>query len=250
MNLFVSSELTHPGNFREINEDALLSKPEQGLWVVADGMGGYEAGDVASNMVIKALDELPVSEILPEAIEQIEDAIHSVNKRIIQYSGEFLEGRVFGTTVVALLIHNNLGFVLWAGDSRLYRLRNNELKQLTRDHSQLQELIDSGLLTAEEINNYPDQNIITRAVGAETELLLEMCCFEVDVDDKYILCSDGLYNAISEQHIEAILNMGTIKHNSDLLIKKALENGAKDNVTYILIQNNDVITVTNVQYKN
>lgn len=247
---FDSSEITHVGSVREVNEDSILSRAENGLWVVADGMGGYEAGDLASSMLVEALSDIPLENSISANINTIEKAINDVNQKIIEHSEIEFGGRVFGSTVVAVFFQDTFGSVLWAGDSRLYRLRANTLSRLTKDHSQLQEMLDSNLLLPEEIENYPDQNVITRAVGAEKDLMLDFQVFEIEEDDKFLLCSDGLYNSINEDQIQSILNRGSIKLNSEQLIQISLENGASDNVSFILIQNDEGQTITNVKFKN
>jgi len=245
-----SSEISHVGSVREVNEDSVLSRPENGLWVVADGMGGYEAGDLASSMLVEALNNLSLGNGISSSIDEIENAIYRVNEKILEHSEAEFGGRVFGTTVVVAFFYDNFGAVLWAGDSRLYRLRSNLLTRITRDHSQVQEMLDSHLLLPEEIENYPDQNVITRAVGAEKQLLLDLQVFEIKEDDKFLLCSDGLYNSVNEDIIQSILNNGGIKFNADQLIRLSLENEASDNVSFILIQNNESQTITNVKFKS
>lgn len=247
---FASTEVTHAGSVREVNEDSVLSKKESGLWVVADGMGGYEAGDVASKMLVDALDEITLGDSITSNIENIEQTVLDVNQQIIEHSNLVFEGRVFGSTVVLVYLYENLGFVFWAGDSRLYRLRDNVLKKITRDHSQLQEMLDSNLLLPEEIENYPDHNIITRAVGAEETLMLDFLVFNIKEDDKFLLCSDGLYNAVNDIQVQSILNNGSIHLNSKQLIEAALENGASDNVSFILIQDSNGETITNVKFRS
>jgi len=247
---FDSTEMTHVGSVREVNEDSILSRAENGLWVVADGMGGYEAGDLASSMLVDALNDISLESSISSNINAIEQTINDVNQKIIEYSEVEFGGRVFGSTIVAAFFQDTFGSVLWAGDSRLYRLRSNTLARLTKDHSQLQEMLDSNLLLPEEIENYPDQNVITRAVGAEKDLMLDFQVFEIEEDDKFLLCSDGLYNSINEDQIQYILNNGGIKLNTEQLIRLALENGASDNVSFILIQNNEGQTITNVKFKN
>jgi len=247
---FDSSEITHVGSVREVNEDSVLSKAENGLWVVADGMGGYEAGDLASSMLVEALNDISLEDDIASNINCIEQTVNDVNQKLIEHSETEFGGRVFGSTIVVAFFQDTFGSVLWAGDSRLYRLRSNTLTRLTKDHSQLQEMLDSNLLLPEEIENYPDQNVITRAVGAEKDLMLDFQVFEIEEDDKFLLCSDGLYNSISENQIQYILNNGGIKQNSEQLIRTALEHGASDNVSLILVQNNESQTITNVKFKN
>jgi len=250
MYAFSATEMTHVGTVREVNEDAVLSRSATQLWVVADGMGGYEAGDVASNMLVEALKNVELNNSLASNIDELETAVINVNQKIIEYSNTVLDGRVFGSTVVLIYVYEDIGFVLWAGDSRLYRLKNRKLIRLTHDHSQLQEMLDSNLLMEHEIDDYPDSNIITRAVGAEEKLRLDFFTFKIEEDDKFLLCSDGLYNAVADEVIESLLNSGSINLNSKQLIDTALENGANDNISFIVIQNNDGQTITNVKYKD
>jgi serine/threonine protein phosphatase PrpC len=231
-----SVERTDVGMVREINEDSILSLPEIHLWAVADGMGGYEAGNVASNMVVKSLEAINDKVSLNDLVNSIEDGFIDVNKRILEYSNVMLEGRTLGSTVVSLLIKGRVGICLWAGDSRLYRYRNRQLIQLSRDHSQVEEEVQQGLLTPEEAENHPDSNVITRAIGASPEIYIDINVFSTQVGDVYLLCSDGLYNQVSEQDMLVTLSTLPIEQASDSLIQQALDNGADDNVSVILVK--------------
>lgn len=213
-----SSADTNVGMVRQVNEDSIMSNPEAGLWAVADGMGGYEAGDVASNMIATSLSELEKNEHLNTFIDEIEDKIIDANKRILEYSQIMHDGRILGSTIVSLLIKGQVGVCLWAGDSRLYLLRNNQLQQISRDHSHVQELIDQGTITEEEALTHPDSNVITRAVGTSDELYVDISAFNVQLGDTFLLCSDGLYNAVDEIEIEEHMR----SHDTDSAVKQMI----------------------------
>ena len=146
------------------------------------------------------------------------------------------DGRILGSTVISLLIQGQVGVCLWAGDSRLYLLRNNQLQQLSRDHSHVQELIDQGTITEEDAINHPDANVITRAVGTSNELYIDINAFNVQIGDTFLLCSDGLYNAVDEAEIEHQMRSHDTDNAVKQLIVKALENGAPDNVSIIIVK--------------
>ena len=224
------------GTVRSINEDSILAKPEANLWAIADGMGGYEAGDVASSLIVKTLDQLTNRESLSEIVNAVEDSLMDVNYRIQEYADIMLDGRMLGSTVVSLVIRGRVGACIWAGDSRLYRYRNNQLQQLSRDHSHVEELMSMGHITAEEAANHPDSNVITRAVGAHEELYLDLNVFNLQVGDTLLLCSDGLYNAVKQDDIILTLSLPTAETIVKKLIARALENGASDNVSVIIVK--------------
>ena len=227
---------TNVGMVREVNEDSIMAKPEVGLWAVADGMGGYEAGDVASNMIVSSMSEIENHENLHLFVDDIEDKIIDANHKILEYSNIMHDGRILGSTIVSLLIKGQVGICLWAGDSRLYLLRNNQLQQVSRDHSHVQELIDQGSISEEEALNHPDSNVITRAIGTSEELYVDIKAFNVQVGDTFLLCSDGLYNAVDEIEIEGHMKSHDTDDAVKQLIVKALENGAPDNVSIVIVK--------------
>jgi len=231
-----SVEDTNVGLVREINEDSIISLPELQLWAVADGMGGYEAGNVASNMIVKSLGEITNKSSLNEFIDSVEDSLIDVNHRILEYADIMLDGRTLGSTVVSLAIKGHVGICLWAGDSRLYRFRNNDFIQLSRDHSQVEELVQQGFLTPEEAEIHPDSNVITRAIGASPEVYIDINVFSVQLGDTFLLCSDGLYNMVPKEEMSQTLSSLPLTEAVDTLIQKALDNGANDNVSVILVK--------------
>ena len=233
---WASCAATDVGTVRSVNEDAVLDKPELGLWAVADGMGGHEAGDVASKMIVEALGELKRPPVLSDFIDQIESRIIDVNERLLEYSEIMLDGRVSGSTVVSLVIFGHVGACLWMGDSRLYRYRGNRLQQISRDHSQVSELLQAGAITEEEARHHPESNVITRAVGTNDIPYLDVDVFDVQLGDALLLCSDGLYNALDEDSIAACLDSAEPKQMVTRLIDSALAHGAADNVSVIAVK--------------
>ena len=227
---------TNVGMVREVNEDSIISIPDVQLWAVADGMGGYEAGNVASNMIVKSLAEITNKSSLNEFIDSVEDSLIDVNHRILEYADIMLDGRTLGSTIVSLAIKGHVGICLWAGDSRLYRFRNNNFLQLSRDHSQVEELVQQGFITPEEAEVHPDSNVITRAIGASPEVYIDINVFSVQLGDTFLLCSDGLYNMVSKDDISNTLSTLPLQEAIDSLIKQALDNGANDNVSVILVK--------------
>ncbi len=227
---------TNMGMVRSVNEDSIMANPEAGLWAVADGMGGYEAGDVASKMIVTALEEIKPQQQLDHYVNEIEDRIIDANQRILEYAEIMHDGRMLGSTVLSLLIKGQVGVCMWAGDSRLYLLRNNHLQQVSRDHSHVQELMDQGSITPEQAENHPDSNVITRAVGTSEELYIDIKAFNIQMGDTFLLCSDGLYNAVDEEDIELYMKDTDTEEGVKQLIVKALENGAPDNVSVILVK--------------
>lgn len=225
---------TSVGTVRKVNEDSILLKPEIGLWAVADGMGGYEAGDVASNMIIEALNDTEYKAAFNDIIDTVEDSLIDTNNKILEYADIMLDQQTMGSTVVSLIIRGRVGACLWAGDSRLYRYRNGELQQMSQDHSQVEELIQQGFLTEEDAENHPDSNVITRAIGASEEIYIDINVFSTQIGDTFLLCSDGLHNSVNVSDIINCLNEQNIEQSVNNLLAKALENNASDNVSVII----------------
>lgn len=231
-----SSANTNVGCVRKVNEDAILNKPEIGLWAVADGMGGYQAGDVASNMIIESLSDIEHKAILSDFVDTVEDKLIEVNTQIQEYSDVMCDKQTMGSTVVCLIVRGRLGICLWAGDSRLYRYRNGELEQLSQDHSQVEELIHQGFLKREDAKNHPDANIITRAVGASENVYIAINVFSTQIGDTYLLCSDGLHNSLTTECIIESLNKPNVDESTENMLAMALGNNASDNVSLITVR--------------
>ena len=226
------------GKVRKHNEDAMLVRPEAGLWVVADGMGGHSAGDVASQMIVNSLRDVQAGNKLNNYINDIEDRLLAVNKHLLDKAQQSTKSITIGSTVVAMLAYGKYCVYIWAGDSRLYRLRNRQIRQMSADHSQVELYVEQGLISREEALVHPHGNMITRAVGASNELYLDMDIQELAHQDRYLLCSDGLTKHVTDMEIQDILNKGTPQESCKTLINQTLERGAVDNVTVVVIEIN------------
>ncbi|NND58766.1 MAG: serine/threonine-protein phosphatase [Gammaproteobacteria bacterium] len=227
--------MSDPGKVRDVNEDAQLDRSDAGLWVVADGMGGHDAGDVASNMIVDTLAQLTVPPEHADFLDAVEDALMDVNKRLFAAATEGDEHRTIGSTVVAMIVREDYALILWAGDSRAYRLRDQRLQRITRDHSQVEEMIELGELLREDAETHPLANVITRAVGGEDDLRLDFCVERILDADRYLLCSDGLFKDVSEPEIEQILSEGSGHEAASKLVETVLEREAADNITVQVI---------------
>ena len=232
---WTSAQATDVGAKRKINEDNMLSRSDIGLWVVADGMGGHAAGDVASQEVVNAMMQLKESADLADFVDAVEDKLLAVNYQLRKHGQESLGGRTLGTTVVSLFLLDTMGACIWAGDSRAYLYRDGELSRISHDHSAVQEMIDAGVITHEQAAFHPHRNVITRAVGGPENLYPEVRVFTVKPNDWYILCSDGFYNELSEELIAENLIHATPGEAVRILMEKSLATGALDNVTLIVI---------------
>lgn len=237
--VWTSASGSHVGMVRTVNEDSYLELPEGGLWSVADGMGGHQAGDVASQIVIDALCQITPASSLEDFIARAEECLSKANRRIREESTQHYNNRVIGSTVVVLLIYEVHGACLWVGDCRLYRLRNGQLRQLTRDHSYVQELIDRGLLKAGQADGHPMANAITRAVGVQEKLDIDTLTFSLQADDVFLLCSDGLNKAVTDDEIAGLLAGSNRRETVQELIDLALARGANDNVTAMVVKIED-----------
>jgi len=227
-----ASGLTDTGLVRAANEDSILQRPEICLWAVADGMGGHEGGQYASGVVVERLQETPRLDEHAEALAAIANAIHGANDEIFQAAGE---GARMGSTVVALLVSDGQFTCLWAGDSRCYLLRGRSLYQLTRDHTQVQDMVDAGLMTAGEARSHPMSHVLSRAVGVEAELQLEAVRDVVRSGDVFLLCSDGLHGVVSEDEISERLARLPPGAACARLLELAHSRGAPDNVSIVAV---------------
>ena len=232
---WVSAGSTNVGNVRKINEDAILDQPQNGLWVVADGMGGHHAGDLASSSIVKALSQISVNDEQSQFVDLVEDHIKRVNHDLYTFSKQDGRDAVIGSTVAALVALDGYCVCIWAGDSRVYRLRNFELEQLTVDHSEVEELIAEGALRRSEADGHPGENVITRAVGGEEIINLEMKLVPLQHGDRFLLCSDGLYKDLTADEIGNIMTEGNTADVTRNLLGCALSRRCADNVSVIAI---------------
>lgn len=226
---------TDPGNTRKVNEDALLLKPSAGLWVIADGMGGHSFGSYASQLVVNRIAATDTSGTAEQAQNKIHIALQDVNTHLVEYAQQHEQG-VCGSTVVGMLMSQQTCMFFWAGDSRLYLIRDQKLSQLSKDHSVEQEKIDKGLIEKDD-PNFSGKNLITRAVGGDHQLEIEIGYHQPQPGDQLFLCSDGVYNEISEQEIESIINMpNSAKERCLTMNEEIISRAARDNFTGIIVE--------------
>ena len=225
---------THIGLVRKVNEDAVLALPDQDIWVVSDGMGGHEAGDFASRLIADTIAMIPPGLDPTSRMHALREAIRTAHQ-IIQTEAETRGRGVIGATVVALMMANSHFVGIWAGDSRLYRLRDGRIELLTTDHSAVADLVVAGQLTWDEAEQHPQSNAITRAVGVGEELELDKIRGEVQPGDRFLLCSDGLTKYATFGMLQSILGEYPIETVSDRLIQIALTGGGADNISVIVV---------------
>jgi serine/threonine protein phosphatase PrpC len=233
---FETAERTHVGRVRTLNEDRVLSRPDPGLWAVADGMGGHDAGDLASTMLVEALAEVNTLGSGYAFLDAAQESVQRVNRTLVAHARLSRPGTVIGSTVVVLLAYAGHYACLWAGDSRAYLLRGNTIEQITRDHSMVQEMIDSGALNRADARSFGRSNVITRAVGVNDRLALDVHNGPIMSGDIFLLCSDGLNTMLDDRDIHGLVHGRSLDVAADALIALTLERGAKDNVSLILIR--------------
>jgi serine/threonine protein phosphatase PrpC len=234
---------SHKGLVRQLNEDACLAMPDAGVWAVADGMGGHAAGDVASQMVIDMLKTVVVNAGPALSPAMLCQALQQANTALVQYSQQQLLGTLAGSTVVVLFIQQDYYHLLWAGDSRCYLLRDKKLNQLSDDHSQVNEMVAQGLLAASEAESHALANVITRAVGVDTELDVAIVSAPSQPGDLFLLCTDGLTKELPDNEIFQYLQHDDLADASKALLHSTLVAGAKDNVTSILVKLQNISNV-------
>jgi serine/threonine protein phosphatase Stp1 len=232
---------TDLGTKRPYNEDAMLDRPEAGLWVVADGAGGHSSGDVASSMIVKALDGIPADLEAAEMLTEIRSRMDGVHQALLEEAARRGPDIAIASTVVILCIRGQHFVCLWVGDSRIYRFNRGVLQQVTHDHSVVQELVDSGQLSPEEAEGHPHANVITRAVGAPDtgDFQLDKVMGELTPGDRFLLCSDGLTKSVPEAELTRLLAEGD-EGIAERLIEAALERQARDNVTAVVVAADEV----------
>lgn len=229
----ISDAATHEGRVRKNNEDSFCARPDQGLWCVADGMGGHQNGEFASAAIVEAFEALAPSDAFDASCASIAGAIHAANARIHVEGADGKEQ--MGSTVVALFVRDRQFAVFWVGDSRAYLLRGGSLIQLTRDHTQVQALIDRGIMTEAEAKGHPMGHVLARAVGVEDAVEVDVIVDEVLAGDIFLLCSDGLHGTMAEPEIRIFLETAAQGSAPEKMVARTLDLGAPDNVTVVTV---------------
>jgi protein phosphatase len=226
---------THVGKVRERNEDSFLLRTDTGLWAVADGMGGHVAGDLASRILVEWLDAIEQPEAAVDLLRQCETQILRANQEIIGLSRAH-SGATIGTTAAVLLVRERHYACLWAGDSRVYAISHGAIRQLSRDHSEVEELIAGGALSRKDAEHWPS-NAITRAVGVAENLELEVVSGSAEAGDIFVICSDGLTRHLSDHEILAhAAGHHHARAACESMLALALERGGVDNVTVVVVR--------------
>jgi protein phosphatase len=237
-----SFSITDVGQKRKINQDSIFASDAPvgnlpNLYIVADGMGGHNAGDFASKFAVRTIRESIADSREKNPVKLISDAIRLANSGILEKAAEHEEMSGMGTTVVVTTIIDQYAYTANVGDSRLYFLEDGELKQITQDHSLVQEMVRIGELTPEEARNHPDKHIITRALGAAPTVEVDFFDYKAPPDSEILMCSDGLSNMVDDTEIRNVLDgTGTAEEKAGRLIQEANDNGGKDNIAVIVIE--------------
>lgn len=226
---------THQGNVRECNEDSLLLQQGSfGLFGVADGMGGHNAGDVASRMAVLLLGRVLEGATPDEAL--LRGGIEEVN--LLMYEEQAKEASLsgMGTTMTVIWEDHERILLGHVGDSRAYRMRNGKMELLSQDHSMVAELVRNGIITEEQARTHPRRNVITRALGTAQTIEVDTATFDKKRGDKYLICSDGLYEYVTMEQMQAILLRTPLEEAAEQFIALALEGGGRDNVSVVLAE--------------
>lgn len=239
---FETGVMTHTGYARDHNEDNFYEDPDNGLWVVADGMGGHHGGDYASGSIVDHLGSLGRPTSAPDLQARFVERINRANDQIHGHAMQ--QGATIGSTVVALLAFDQHFACVWSGDSRIYLIRDGQLGQLSRDHTEANELLDRGAITAEEAENWPRKNVITRAIGVHSDVNLDHKYGTLRNRDTFVLCSDGLTAHVYDEEILDVARKHQPQKACENLLDMTLERGATDNTTIMVVRAFDKTEVT------
>ena len=232
---FETGAATHQGCVRDHNEDRYLTRPGSGIWLVADGMGGHEAGDFASQTITDCAASVGSPSSAPDLQARFMDRLAQAHDLILQQSAR-LKGATVGATLVAVLIYDRHFACIWSGDSRIYLLRDGQFSQVTIDHTEVEELLRNGAITPEQAETWPRKNVITRAIGVSSRPRTDEKYGTLREGDTFLLCSDGLTEHVKDDEMAAILTRNTPQDSCDQLVEMTLERGARDNVTVVVAQ--------------
>jgi protein phosphatase/serine/threonine-protein phosphatase Stp1 len=233
---FRSWSFTHQGAVRNHNEDSFVDRPEIGLWAVADGAGGHQLGEIASAMIKQSLERIPPGLSGQQMIGAVRLAITETHAALTEAAAQRGPGTIIASTVAVLLAHQDYYACLWAGDSRIYLMREGFLHQLTRDHSLVQEMVDAGIIRQQDAEGHPHANVITRAVGADGDAPdLDKLTDRILPGDRFLLCSDGLFKALPAEEVASLMDRAEAEP-AEALIAAALRARATDNVTAVAVE--------------
>lgn len=234
---------SHRGMVRKTNEDYYYisaHQKNQKLAIVADGMGGHNAGEIASRMAVETIVEIfdnSIDEYNENPTDLIEKSIREANYRVFSYAQDHEDCKGMGTTLVLSFFDEGKVYLGHVGDSRGYLIRNGEIIQITKDHSLVQELLDNGTITLEEVENHPQKNIITRALGTEKSIEIDCYNIALEKDDIILLCTDGLVLHVDlQESLELFESSSSMQELASTLVDQALERGGLDNITVVAIK--------------
>ena len=242
---------TDKGKRRDLNEDAYICDPDKAIFVVADGMGGENYGEVASQLTVDHFSQLITPFVTDEDTTipfdvpddgdhftgALNHAVEGANKAVYEYAAENESHKGMGSTLTAAVLHGDFLYVAHVGDSRLYRILPDEVQQITEDHSRVQEMVQKGLLSPEEARSHPQKNIITRCVGRKKRIRSDILTIDLLDEDVFLLCSDGLNDMLEDESIHQIVTeSGDLETAANLLVQAANDKGGKDNITVVLFR--------------
>ena len=230
-----SSVLTHPGHKRAHNEDAYLTRPELGLWMVADGMGGHRNGREASQAIVDILETIDKQAEPTQLEAQVQHCLTYINYSLYHQSLTTPPYKPMGSTVAVMMTDYDHCRFLWAGDTRIYLYRDCELKQISTDHSYVQNLIEKGIITTTEAKSHPKAHLITNAIGINPSVEIEHHSLTAKPGDRFLICSDGLYNELTQTEIRASIENPSIDIACQEMLDLVLTRTARDNITVMMV---------------
>ena len=231
---FESYGVSHKGCVRPTNEDSYLIDPSGGLWLVADGMGGHHAGEVASSTIVEHLTTIGTASSAPDLRARFEDRLSRAHLEIRKLSEA--HGVTIGSTIAALLAMDGKFACLWSGDSRVYLVRNRSISQISRDHTEVQELLDRGVITQTEAQTWPRRNVLTRAVGVSEDVVIDYQQGDILPGDVFVLSTDGLTAHVPDVEIEKAVLSAAPQEACEHLLETVLVRGGSDNVTIVVVR--------------
>ncbi|HDZ86513.1 MAG TPA: Stp1/IreP family PP2C-type Ser/Thr phosphatase [Actinobacteria bacterium] len=228
---------THVGRVRQENEDYVIAK--NGVFIVADGMGGHSAGDVASKLASETAYKVISASTEEDKLKVLQEAVKAANKKVIDKAQQIQVQKGMGTTITIAVIDGMKAYLAHIGDSRAYILRGSQLKQLSEDHSLVAEMVKEGKITNKEADEHPYRNVITRAVGSDLDVKTDVFSFELKKDDRLVLTSDGLTGMLKDAEIKKLVTDSKLKDATNKLIEAANEKGGQDNISVVLVDIKD-----------